>query len=195
MFQLGEQVAAQHWDGKWYLGTVASIEGATCTVRFGDGQAVTPKLDEVRPLARAGDVHPGADVYVLFEGDSGFYPAQVVSVDGDQVVAAWADGSGETTVAVGQVVVDTRGMGQALEAASATSKRSGETDIFITPGFRFRAVERLITNFHLPKSTLLMLACAFGGTEHVMRAYRHAVEQRYRFFSYGDAMLIERAPQ
>ena len=82
-----------------------------------------------------------------------------------------------------------------LEAASATSKRSGETDIFITPGFRFRAVERLITNFHLPKSTLLMLACAFGGTEHVMRAYRHAVEQRYRFFSYGDAMLIERAPQ
>ena len=77
------------------------------------------RLDHRRPLARAGDVHPGADVYVLFEGDSGFYPAQVVSVDGDQVVAAWADGSGETTVAVGQVVVDTRGMGQALEAASA----------------------------------------------------------------------------
>ena len=86
MVQINEQVAAQHWDGKWYLGRIASIEGATCTVRFGDGQAVTPKLDEVRPLTRAGDVHPGGDVYVLFEGDSGFYTAQVFIVDGGTVV-------------------------------------------------------------------------------------------------------------
>jgi len=81
---------------------------------------------------------------------------------------------------------------RALESAD-TRGRTGETDLFITPGFRFRTVERLLTNFHLPKSTLLMLACAFGGTENVLRAYRHAIEQRYRFFSYGDAMLIERA--
>ena len=66
------------------------------------------------------------------------------------------------------------------------------TDLFVTPGFTFRTVDRLLTNFHLPKSTLLMLACAFGGKENVLRAYRHAVEKRYRFFSYGDAMLIER---
>jgi len=81
---------------------------------------------------------------------------------------------------------------RALESAD-TRGRAGETELFITPGFRFRTVERLLTNFHLPKSTLLMLACAFGGTENVLRAYRHAIEQRYRFYSYGDAMLIERA--
>ena len=81
---------------------------------------------------------------------------------------------------------------RALESADAKG-RAGETDLFIYPGFRFRTVERLLTNFHLPKSTLLMLACAFGGKENVMRAYRHAIEERYRFFSYGDAMLIERA--
>lgn len=84
---------------------------------------------------------------------------------------------------------------RALESASqegALQAGSGETNIFITPGYRFRVVDTLLTNFHLPKSTLLMLACAFGGMEAVLVAYRHAVEQSYRFFSYGDAMLIER---
>lgn len=70
---------------------------------------------------------------------------------------------------------------------------SGETNIFITPGYRFKVVDVLLTNFHLPRSTLLMLVCAFGGTEQMFAAYRHAVAQEYRFFSYGDAMLIERA--
>jgi S-adenosylmethionine:tRNA ribosyltransferase-isomerase len=68
----------------------------------------------------------------------------------------------------------------------------GETDIFITPGYRFNVVERLLTNFHLPKSTLLMLVSAFAGMENIRQAYEHAVAERYRFFSYGDAMLIER---
>jgi S-adenosylmethionine:tRNA ribosyltransferase-isomerase len=72
---------------------------------------------------------------------------------------------------------------------------SGETRLFIRPGFRFRTVERLLTNFHLPRSTLLMLVSAFAGLETVKRAYRHAVHERYRFFSYGDAMLVERAVQ
>jgi S-adenosylmethionine:tRNA ribosyltransferase-isomerase len=67
---------------------------------------------------------------------------------------------------------------------------SGETRLFITPGFRFRVVDGLLTNFHLPESTLLMLVCAFAGREPVLRAYRHAVDSRYRFFSYGDAMLL-----
>jgi S-adenosylmethionine:tRNA ribosyltransferase-isomerase len=70
---------------------------------------------------------------------------------------------------------------------------SGETKLFITPGYRFRTADRLITNFHLPKSTLLMLVSAFAGTENIRRAYRHAIASRYRFFSYGDAMLLERA--
>lgn len=84
---------------------------------------------------------------------------------------------------------------RALEAAAGGGELragQGETDIFITPGYRFRVVERLLTNFHLPRSTLLMLVSAFAGTENIRRAYRHAVENRYRFFSYGDAMLIER---
>jgi S-adenosylmethionine:tRNA ribosyltransferase-isomerase len=67
---------------------------------------------------------------------------------------------------------------------------SGETRLFIKPGFKFRVVDALLTNFHLPESTLLMLVCAFAGRERVLRAYRHAVEERYRFFSYGDAMLV-----
>jgi S-adenosylmethionine:tRNA ribosyltransferase-isomerase len=66
----------------------------------------------------------------------------------------------------------------------------GETNLFIVPGFNFRVVRGLVTNFHLPKSTLLMLVCAFAGRELVLRAYRHAVEQRYRFYSYGDSMLV-----
>src|SRR6185503_9104557 len=88
--------------------------------------------------------------------------------------------------------------GKRVLAVGTTSLRAlespteGETELFIYPGFRFRVVNRLLTNFHLPKSTLLMLVSAFAGTENIRKAYRHAVEKRYRFFSYGDAMLIER---
>ena len=67
---------------------------------------------------------------------------------------------------------------------------SGDTRLFITPGYRFRVVDALVTNFHLPESTLLMLVSAFAGREAVLAAYAHAVQQRYRFFSYGDAMLV-----
>ena len=79
---------------------------------------------------------------------------------------------------------------RALE--SHALKKNGETDLFIYPGFEFRVVNRLLTNFHLPKSTLLMLVSAFAGKEHIFKAYQHAIERKYRFFSYGDAMLIER---
>jgi S-adenosylmethionine:tRNA ribosyltransferase-isomerase len=89
---------------------------------------------------------------------------------------------------------------RALEAAAQGGKMGnvpragvGETDIFITPGYRFRVVDRLVTNFHLPKSTLLMLVSAFAGRAAIRAAYCHAISARYRFFSYGDAMLLERA--
>jgi S-adenosylmethionine:tRNA ribosyltransferase-isomerase len=83
----------------------------------------------------------------------------------------------------------------ALAGSAAQTLASGarETDLFITPGFEFRVVDTLVTNFHLPKSTLLMLVCAFAGYQHVRALYRHAIEARYRFFSYGDAMLLQRA--
>jgi S-adenosylmethionine:tRNA ribosyltransferase-isomerase len=79
-----------------------------------------------------------------------------------------------------------------LETAALTGRLEGESDLFVYPGFEFKVVKRLLTNFHLPKSTLLMLVCAFGGKEKVLSAYHHAVQNKYRFFSYGDAMLIER---
>ena len=84
---------------------------------------------------------------------------------------------------------------RALESAAQSgtvAAGSGETRLFVTPGYRFRAVERLITNFHLPRSTLLMLVAAFAGLDRIRAAYAHAIAQRYRFFSYGDAMLLER---
>jgi S-adenosylmethionine:tRNA ribosyltransferase-isomerase len=85
---------------------------------------------------------------------------------------------------------------RALESASRSGDLKaggGETDLFVTPGFQFRTVDRLLTNFHLPKSTLLMLVSAFGGVDNIRKAYAHAIAKRYRFFSYGDAMLIEKA--
>ena len=84
---------------------------------------------------------------------------------------------------------------RALESAAALGElraQSAETRLFITPGYRFRVVDRLVTNFHLPRSTLLMLVSAFAGRDNIRRAYAHAIAERYRFFSYGDAMLLER---
>jgi len=95
--------------------------------------------------------------------------------------------AGRRVLAVGTTTL------RALESAAQSGARSGETDLFIYPGYRFRVVERLVTNFHLPRSSLLMLVSAFAGIENIRRAYAHAIAQRYRFFSYGDAMLIERA--
>lgn len=83
---------------------------------------------------------------------------------------------------------------RALESAATGGTlvpTDGETELFIRPGYRFRVVDRLLTNFHLPRSTLLMLVYAYGGTERLRRAYAHAIADRYRFFSYGDAMLLE----
>ncbi|WP_070399502.1 tRNA preQ1(34) S-adenosylmethionine ribosyltransferase-isomerase QueA [Hydrogenophaga sp. PML113] len=91
---------------------------------------------------------------------------------------------GRRVVAVGTTTVRT------LESWAAFGRTEGDTQIFITPGFHFQVVDRLITNFHLPKSTLMMLVSAFAGYQRVMALYRHAIEQRYRFFSYGDAMLL-----
>ncbi|ALP52575.1 S-adenosylmethionine:tRNA ribosyltransferase-isomerase [Candidatus Tenderia electrophaga] len=103
-----------------------------------------------------------------------------------------ARAAGGRVVAVGTTAV------RSLEAAAHSGVLqafSGETRLFITPGYQFKAVDLLITNFHLPESTLLMLVSALGGYAQVMAAYAHAVDQEYRFFSYGDAMLVMPAPQ
>jgi len=107
----------------------------------------------------------------------------------DAIAACRARGG--RVVAVGTTSLRT------LETAALDSELkagSGESELFVTPGFDFKVVDVLLTNFHLPKSTLLMLVSAFGGLEEIRAAYRHAIAHNYRFFSYGDAMLIHRAP-
>jgi S-adenosylmethionine:tRNA ribosyltransferase-isomerase len=101
----------------------------------------------------------------------------------------FAVGQKRRVIAVGTTTMRT------LEFAAKDSGRvqaeSGEADLFIYPGFNFRLVDAMLTNFHLPQSTLLMLVCAFGGKENILNAYRHAVAERYRFYSYGDCMFVE----
>jgi S-adenosylmethionine:tRNA ribosyltransferase-isomerase len=138
----------------------------------------------------------------LHVGAGTFQPVRVEQINEHKMHKEW--------ISVSQTVVDavhaTKSAGKRVIAVGTTTVRSlesaaltgtlrafeGETDIFITPGFEFKVVDGLLTNFHLPESTLLMLVCAFAGYEHVMRAYRHAVDEKYRFFSYGDAMFINR---
>jgi S-adenosylmethionine:tRNA ribosyltransferase-isomerase len=110
-----------------------------------------------------------------------------VPVATQQAIAACKARGGQV-VAVGTTTVRT------LESWAQSGQDSGDTQIFITPGFEFQVVDRLITNFHLPKSTLMMLVSAFAGYAHIMDLYRHAIAQQYRFFSYGDAMLLTRTP-
>ncbi|MEW6312809.1 MAG: tRNA preQ1(34) S-adenosylmethionine ribosyltransferase-isomerase QueA [Pseudomonadota bacterium] len=140
----------------------------------------------------------------LHVGAGTFQPVRVENIHEHKMHSEWYEVPQATVDAIamakrngGRVLAVGTTSLRALEAAAAEGELQagfGETNIFIVPGYRFRVVEYLLTNFHLPRSTLLMLVSAFAGIEPVRRAYRHAVEQRYRFFSYGDAMLIERAP-
>jgi S-adenosylmethionine:tRNA ribosyltransferase-isomerase len=102
-----------------------------------------------------------------------------------------AKAAGRRIVAVGTTTVRTLEYAARIAAGNRVQAGSGEADLFIYPGFEFHLVDALLTNFHLPQSTLLMLVCALGGKDLVMRAYRHAVDQNYRFYSYGDCMFVE----
>ena len=136
----------------------------------------------------------------LHVGAGTFQPVRVDNLDEHRMHAEWFEVGAETCAKVREarargarvVAVGTTAV-RSLEAASACGELApyrGETRLFIRPGYRFRSVDGLVTNFHLPKSTLLMLVCAFAGYDQAMAAYRHAVVQRYRFFSYGDAMFL-----
>ena len=114
-----------------------------------------------------------------------------------EIPQATVDAIAQTCAARGRVIAVGTTSLRALESAAVNGELvagSSETNMFIIPGFRFNVVDVLLTNFHLPRSTLLMLVCAFGGMSNMLAAYRHAVEEEYRFFRYGDAMLIERKP-
>ncbi len=139
----------------------------------------------------------------LHVGAGTFQPVRVDDLSRHRMHAERYEVPAETAVAVAAA----RAAGQAVVAVGTTSLRTlesaasedgtvhaggGETRLFVTPGYRFRIVDRLITNFHLPRSTLLMLVSAFAGVARIRAAYAHAIAERYRFFSYGDAMLLER---
>jgi S-adenosylmethionine:tRNA ribosyltransferase-isomerase len=138
----------------------------------------------------------------LHVGAGTFQPLRVEEVSEHVMHSEWysipqatVDAIARTRAAKGRVIAVGTTALRALESAAATAALqagTAETRLFIVPGYRFRVVERLVTNFHLPRSTLLMLVSAFAGVENIRRAYAHAIARRYRFFSYGDAMLIER---
>jgi len=139
----------------------------------------------------------------LHVGIGTFRPVQVEDADTHpmdsercEVPEATAQAITETRAAGGRVLAVGTTVVRTLEGTVAQFGEvrawSGRTDLFIRPGFPFRAVDRLLTNFHLPKSTLLMLVSAFAGRERVLAAYREAIDREYRFYSYGDAMLLER---
>jgi len=137
----------------------------------------------------------------LHVGAGTFQPVRVDDIKDHVMHSEWLQVSAEVCEQVRQtrlaghrvIAVGTTSV-RALESASQSGEIqpfSGDTDIFIYPGYKFKSVDALLTNFHLSESTLLMLVCAFAGYDFTMDAYRHAVEQQYRFFSYGDAMFIE----
>ncbi len=140
----------------------------------------------------------------LHVGAGTFQPVRTENLTEHRMHSEWFEVSAETVDAVararergGRVVAVGTTTLRALESAALGGELRagvGDTDIFITPGFQFRVVDALVTNFHLPRSTLMMLVSALAGHAHVMALYRHAIAERYRFFSYGDAMLLSATP-
>ena len=135
----------------------------------------------------------------LHVGAGTFQPVKTENIAEHTMHAEWYRVPPETMAAIeacrargGRVVAVGTTTVRTLESWASSGQAEGDTQIFITPGFPFRVVDALITNFHLPKSTLMMLVSALTGYEHVMALYQHAIAQRYRFFSYGDAMLLQR---
>lgn len=181
-------------DRQWYQTLFAEHEGAIAAPTA--GLHFTPEL--VTRLQQRG---VGLATVTLHVGVGTFKPVTVDHIEDHQMGAEWVEvgaeavhaieqvrGKGGRIVAVGTTVV--RALETAARAEGRIRSYRGETEMFMTPGFRFKVVDALLTNFHMPRTTLLMLVAALAGTEFLRRAYAEAVRERYRFYSYGDAMLI-----
>jgi S-adenosylmethionine:tRNA ribosyltransferase-isomerase len=162
------------------------------------GLHFTPALLNAISVAGVSIVH-----VTLHVGAGTFLPVKVEDTENHKMHAEW----GEISVETAKILNETKARGGRVVAVGTTSLRvletsvrndgsfvawSGDTSIFITPGFRFRAVDILMTNFHLPRSTLFMLVSAFSGLDTMLKAYKHAMDTGYRFYSYGDACLLHR---
>ena len=191
--------AADDRDAEDYQTMFAAHEGAVAAPTA--GLHFTPALE--RSLSERGI---GLQRLTLHVGAGTFLPVKADDTSGHRMHSEWGSLSEATAAALN----DARRKGRRIVAVGTTSLRllesaaredgtvapfEGETAIFITPGYRFRAVDVLLTNFHLPRSTLFMLVSAFCGLDTMQRAYSHAIEKEYRFYSYGDATLLFRAQQ
>jgi len=174
-----------------YADRPGAVAAPTAGLHF--DQVMLDRLSEMGVRTARVTLHVGAGT---------FQPVRVTDTAEHVMHSEWL----EVSEAVCEQVAQTRARGGRVVAVGTTSVRSletaaasgelkpyrGDTQLFITPGYRFRVVDALLTNFHLPESTLLMLVSAFAGHQQVMAAYAHAVAERYRFFSYGDAMFLTR---
>jgi S-adenosylmethionine:tRNA ribosyltransferase-isomerase len=190
--------AADATDRERYQSLLARVPGAvaapTASLHF-DAELLGELA--ARGVARA--------LVTLHVGAGTFQPVRVENLDEHVMHAELYEVSAATVAAIaqarargGRVIAVGTTVARALESAAAAGELragGGDTQLFIRPGYRFRVIDGLLTNFHLPASTLLMLVSAFAGREAVLAAYAHAVQQRYRFFSYGDAMLVWPTPE
>ncbi len=187
--------ATREQDSERYQTVYAQTEGAVAAPTAGlhfDATMLQRLSEKGVEIARL-TLHVGAGT---------FQPVKVANIEKHAMHKEWIEVDDELVEQVarckslgGRVIAVGTTTVRALESAAqggALSAFKGPTDIFIFPGYTFKVVDSLLTNFHLPRSTLLMMISAFGGTERIRAAYRHAIAARYRFFSYGDAMLITR---
>lgn len=181
-------------DREWYQTLFAQHEGAIAAPTA--GLHFTPEL-----LARLQQRGIGLTTVTLHVGVGTFKPVTVDQIEDHRMGVEWIEVGAETVRAIEQVRATGRrivAVGTTVVRALETAARAegqirpyrGETDMFMTPGFPFKVVDALLTNFHLPRTTLLMLVSALAGTEFLRQAYAEAVRERYRFYSYGDAMLV-----
>ncbi|NQW08351.1 MAG: tRNA preQ1(34) S-adenosylmethionine ribosyltransferase-isomerase QueA [Alphaproteobacteria bacterium] len=186
-------------DARDYQTMFAAREGAVAAPTA--GLHFTPDL-----LARIEARGVRHVLVTLHVGAGTFLPVKAGNTDDHAMHTEWGEVPAETAAAIaatraagGRIVAIGTTTLRVLEAAARDDGTvpawSGETDLFITPGYRFKVIDLLLTNFHLPRSTLLMLVSAFSGRERILAAYDHAIRTGYRFFSYGDACLLERTEQ
>jgi S-adenosylmethionine:tRNA ribosyltransferase-isomerase len=175
-----------------YANEPGAVAAPTAGLHFDDDMLVALQAQGIR-TARV-TLHVGAGTFQPVRVDD--IAEHTMHSERYTIPQVTVDAIAETRARGGRVVAVGTTSLRALEAAAqrgALHAGSDETDIFITPGYRFQVVDALITNFHLPKSTLLMLVSAFAGVDTIRAAYAHAIAERYRFFSYGDAMFLEKS--
>jgi S-adenosylmethionine:tRNA ribosyltransferase-isomerase len=179
-------------DAKRYQTVLAKNPGAVAAPTAGlhFDQLILSQLQELGVKQASVTLHVGAGT---------FTPVREEDLSKHQMHYEWFSIPTETMAAIesthqagGRVIAVGTTSLRALESQAQMQKNSGETNLFITPGYTFKTVDCLLTNFHLPKSTLLMLVSAFAGVDNIRNAYQHAIHNQYRFFSYGDAMFLSR---